>query len=249
MQQEPFYSLRRRRRRRKVDWLPVTPALAWALFRRRRQLGLSRERLAELAEERLAQRGVQEKVSYDYIRRLEWGEVDASSRRRVEAIAEVLGLDLEKDLAEEEGLGFPGPTYRHSRDPFAERVRILRDVENWLRTCSDREVALLRESWPTLSALMSRLAPLVSQEEGAREALTPEHVFEQNKGSLWKTPSDIYQWLERLLVLIEEAVPWRREVKAIREAVMAAMRWEVERRLREGEQEGEEGAEENGGES
>jgi hypothetical protein len=72
-------------------------------------------------------------------------------------------------------------------------------------------------------------------------------VFEQNKGSLWKTPSDIYQWLERLLVLIEEAVPWRREVKAIREAVMVAMRWEVERRLREGEQEGEEGAEEKGG--
>lgn len=244
MLQEPFYSLRRRRRRRKVDWLPVTPALAWALFRRRRQLGLSRERLAQLAEERLAQRGVQEKISYDYIRRLEWGEVDASSRRKVEAIVEVLGLDLEKDVAEEEGLGFPGPAYRHSRDPFAERVRILRDVENWLRTCSDREVALLRESWPTLSALMSRLAPLVREEEGAREALTPEHVFEQNKGSLWKTPGDIYQWLERLLVLIEEAVPWRREVKAIREAVMAAMRWEVERRLREGEQGGEEGPEE-----
>ena len=237
MQEEPFYSLRKRRRR-KVDWMPLRPALAWAIFRRRRQLGLSRERLAAMAEERLAQRGVQDKVSYDYIRRLEWGEVDATSRRKVEAIAEVLGLDLEKDVVEEPGTAFPGPEYRHTRDPFVERMRILRDVENWLRTCSDREVVLLRESWSTLSALMSRLAPLVrGEEEGAREALTPERVFEQNRGSLWKTPSDIYEWLEGLLTLIEEAVPWRREVRSIREAVITAMRWEVERRLREGEEE------------
>jgi transcriptional regulator with XRE-family HTH domain len=245
MEEQQWGSLwRRRRRQRRVETVPLEAALGWAIFRRRRQLGLTRQRLAAMAEERLAQQGMTEKISYDYIRRLEWGEVDYTSRRKLQAIADVLGLDLEKDVSKEEPSEFPGPEHRRPRDPFSERVRLLRAVEEWLRRCSDQEVVLLKESWPTVAALMSRLAPLVSREErGAEEALTPEHVFEQNRASLWRTPSDIYEWLDRLLTLIEEAVPWRREVRAIREAVLEAMRWHVgerqEGKVKGGQEDGE----------
>jgi hypothetical protein len=69
MEEQRLGSLRRQQR--KVETVPLQPALGWAIFRRRRQLGLPRQRLAATAEERLAQQGVNEKISYDYIRRLE----------------------------------------------------------------------------------------------------------------------------------------------------------------------------------
>ncbi|GBD12016.1 hypothetical protein HRbin24_00016 [bacterium HR24] len=219
---------RGRRRMGGRDLVEVTPARAWAVYRRRRQLGLSREQVAEMASRRLLEQGARQGVVADYIRRVEWGEVAWTSEAKLRAVAEVLGLEWEKLGEGEEGQRFPGPAWRHPQDAFARRVRLLRAVEEWLRRCGDRELAVLQEVWPVAASLSSRLAGLLQEGTGGAGPLTPEHVFEQNMGSLWRTPRDVYEWLERLLELLEEVMPWQERVRRARRALLSALEWPPE---------------------
>jgi hypothetical protein len=212
------------RPRRWKDEEQVPPGIAWAIYTARKRLGMSRQRLAERASERLRERGIQDSIVPEYIRRLEWGLVKKLRPARLQAMADVLGIDLQ-EAARAGQQGYPGPAWRHPRDPTAERIRLLRNIEDWVRRCDDRELALLQEGWPGFVALLERLVPLVREAApaGAEEPLTPEHVFEKNMGSLWRTPMDLYEWLARLLTLWEEVVPWREELRQIRETVLAAL--------------------------
>lgn len=225
-----------RRRGGGRDMVLVEPAMVWPLYRRRRELKLSREQVAEMASRRLREQGSKERVSYDYVRRLEWGVVTWTSREKVRAVADVLGVDLEKAAREEAAERFPGPAWRHPKDAFARRVRLLRAVEEWLRRCDERELAVLQETWPVAASLASRLAPLLPEEAGGAGPLTPEQVFEKNMGSIWRTPRDFYEWLAELLGLFEEVVPWSNRVKRARETLLSALEWPEE-----GREEGPEG--------
>ncbi len=209
----------------------VPPGVAWAIYTARKRLGMSRERLAERATERLRERGIQDHIVPEYIRRVEWGLVKKLRPARLQAMADVLGIDLQ-EAARAGARGYPGPAWRHPGGPTVERARLLRNIEDWVRRCDERELALLQEGWPGFVALLERLVPLVREvaPAGAEEPLTPERVFEKNMGSLWRTPMDLYEWLARLLTLWEEVVPWRQDVRQIRETVLAAL----ERRLPEG---------------
>jgi|FaiFalDrversion3_1042247.scaffolds.fasta_scaffold04144_1 transcriptional regulator with XRE-family HTH domain len=216
----------RPRRWQEEDQVP--PEVAWAIYTERKRLGMSRERLAERATERLRERGIQDRIVPEYIRRVEWGLVKKLRPARLQAIADVLGIDLQ-EAARAGAQGYPGPAWRHPAGPTVERIRLLRNIEDWVRRCDERELALLEEGWPGFVALLERLVPLVREAApaGAGEPLTPEQVFEKNMGSLWRTPMDLYEWLARLLALWEEVVPWREDVRQIRETVLAAL----ERRL------------------
>ncbi len=208
----------------------VPPGVAWAIYTARKRLGMSRERLAERASERLRQRGIQDHMVPEYVRRVEWGLAKRLRPARLQAMADVLGIDL-REAARAGVQGYPGPAWRHPSGPTVERVRLLRNIEDWVRRCDERELALLQEGWPGFVALLERLVPLVREAApaGAEGPLTPEQVFEKNMGSLWRTPMDLYEWLARLLTLWEEVVPWREDVRQIRQAVLAAL----ERRLPE----------------
>jgi len=216
----------------------VPPGVAWAIYTARKRLGMSRERLAQRATERLRERGIQDHLVAEYIRRLEWGLAKRWRPARLQAIADVLGVDLQ-EAARAGAKRPPGPAWRHPRGPTVERVRLLRNIEDWVRRCDERELALLQEGWPGFVALLERLVPLVREAEpaGGEEPLTPELVFEKNMGSLWRTPMDLYEWLLRLLTLWEEVVPWREDVRQIRETVLAAL----ERRFPEEGEKGEAG--------